>query len=137
MIEIALKEYGVSEIPGPKHQKRILDYAHAIEETWVKTDETSWCSIFLSFIALKAGKPYPRKKPATARSWLTVGTPVTEPRLGDVVIFWRVSKNSWQGHVGIFIRESKNHIWVLGGNQDNQVCIKPYSKDRLLGYRRI
>lgn len=137
MIEIALKEYGVSEIPGRSHNNRILHYAHAIGERWVKSDETSWCSIYMSFIALKAGKPYPLKAPATARSWLKVGTHVTEPRLGDIVVFWRVSKDSWQGHVGIFIRESENNIWVLGGNQDNQVCIKPYPKDRLLGYRKI
>jgi len=33
--------------------------------------------------------------------------------------------------------EDKNYYYVLGGNQSNHVCIKAYSKDRLLTIRRV
>ncbi|MCB1713295.1 MAG: hypothetical protein KDH96_12745, partial [Candidatus Riesia sp.] len=65
------------------------------------------------------------------------GTPVTEPKIGDIVVFWRGTRDGWQGHVAFYIREDADGIFVLGGNQSNQVCIAEYPKNQLLGYRRI
>lgn len=137
MLETALKEYGVKELNGSKHNKRILQYSSDLGLTWVKTDETSWCSIWLSWVALTSGYSYPISSPATARSWLKVGLEVKKPKIGDIAIFWRESKDSWKGHVGIYISESNAYVYVLGGNQNNMVCIKAYPKSKLLGYRRI
>lgn len=136
MLKIALAEFGITEIKGKSHNERILEYSKDLGVEWVKTDETSWCSIYLSWCALKSGLPYP-KTIVTARHWLNVGEPVDSPQVGDIAVFWRVSRSSWQGHVGIFIRRENDKIYVLGGNQDNQVNIKPYSADRLLGYKRL
>ena len=72
-----------------------------------------------------------------ARSWLKVGQRVSKPKLGDVVIFWRDNPNSWKGHVAFFVRETKNWVYVLGGNQNNQVKISAYPKHRLLQYRSL
>lgn len=38
---------------------------------------------------------------------------------------------------GLFIREEKGYIYCLGGNQNNEVSIKPYLKMQLLQYRRL
>jgi len=35
-IEIALKEYGIKEIPGKDHNQRILQYFEDIGHAWVK-----------------------------------------------------------------------------------------------------
>lgn len=137
ILEKSLEEYGVKEVPGNRHNDRILMYAREIGEDWVRTDETSWCSIFLCWAAANSGTSSPRTKKATARSWLKVGEPTKNPKVGDVVVFWRDSRNSWKGHVGIFISKRGGKIYVLGGNQDNKVCIKSYDEDRLLGYRRM
>lgn len=134
--EIALKEYGVTEIPGTAHNPRILTYVKEAGFTEMN-DETAWCSIFMNWVAKKCGLE--RSKKENARSWLQVGENVTTPQLGDVVVFWRVSPTSWEGHVSIFISlsEDKKFINVLGGNQDNHVCIKAYPVSQLLGYRRL
>lgn len=136
-INIALSQYGVTETVGIQHNPVILNYFEAIGHTWVTTDETAWCSAFVNWVALKANVE--RSKKLNARSWLQVGTPTTTPQLNDVVVFWRERKTSWKGHVGFFISysEDRKDIYVLGGNQNNQVNIKKYPACRLLGFRRL
>lgn len=137
LIEIALDEYGVTEIKGKKHNPRIIKYAKDIDHSWISTDETAWCSIFANWIAMKAG--YLKSDKLNARSWLDIGEETNTPSKGDVVILWRESVDSWKGHVGFFIRFSEDckHIYILGGNQNNKVCIKRYPASRLLGFRVI
>ena len=134
-IEIALKEFGTKEFAGNMHNPAILRYFKEIGHNWVKTDETAWCSAFVNYVCKKAGLPISGK--LNARSWMNIGTEVTEPKLGDVVIFWRESRTSWKGHVAFFINETNNKIHVLGGNQQNQVKISAYPKNRLLKYIRL
>ena len=134
-IEIALGEMNTKELVGNQHNPEVLKYFHETGSKWVKTDETAWCSAFLNWVFKTAGLSYSGK--LNARSWLKIGKKVKTPKVGDVVIFWRVSKNDWRGHVGMYVYETANYIHVLGGNQNNKVCIKPYAKHRLLGYRRI
>lgn len=137
LINIALSQYGVTETVGNQHNQIVLKYFKEIGHTWVTTDETAWCSAFINWVAHKANVE--RSHKLTARSWLKVGTKIKEPKLNDVVIFWRHKKSSWKGHVGLFIgyTEDKKHIYVLGGNQNNQVNIKTYPTYRLLGFRRL
>jgi len=137
LINIALSQYGVTEIVGYQHNPIVLNYFKEIGHTWVSTDETAWCSAFINWVALKA--KVQRSNKLTARSWLQVGTDIKEPKLNDVVVFWRSKKASWKGHVGLFINysEDKKYIYVLGGNQSNQVNIKKYPVYRLLGFRRL
>jgi len=103
---------------------------------WIRDDSTPWCSAFMNSIYASTGYEYSGKM--SARSWLDVGTPVKEPQVGDVVVFWRGSKNSWQGHVAMFVSYSadKKYINVLGGNQSDAVSIAAYPVNRLLGFRR-
>mgnify|MGYP003626343705 FL=1 len=137
LINIALSQYGVTEIIGYQHNPVVLNYFKEIGHTWVATDETAWCSSFVNWVALRANLE--RSHKLTARSWLNVGTAINQPKINDVVIFWRHKKSSWKGHVGFFIgySEDKKYIYVLGGNQNNQVNIKKYPVYRLLGFRRL
>lgn len=134
LLETALSQYGVKEIPGKKHNNVILNYFKEIHHTWVTKDETAWCAAFMNWCALNANLRGSGK--LNARSFIEVGEEVI-PQLGDIVVFWRESKSSWKGHVGIYISEGSTIINVLGGNQSNKVCIKPYPKARVLSYRRL
>jgi len=57
------------------------------------------------------------------------------------VVFWRVSRRDWRGHVGFFVRREGDKIITLGGNQNDQVSEKPYPISAntygLLGYRTM
>lgn len=130
-------EWNVKEIPGKSHNPRILKYFDEIGHEWVDDDETAWCSAFANWVCMMAGAR--RSHELNARSWLKydVGFETSSPVLGDIVVLWRDQKDSWKGHVGFYIREDDNYIYVLGGNQDNKVCILPYRQDRLLAYKYV
>jgi len=131
-LNVALGEVGVRELP--RNNPRILQYMSETGFTSIDQN-TAWCSIFINWCCMKASRQ--RSYKATARSWLDVGSPVTKPKLGDVVIFWRESKSSWKGHVGFFITKRNGYVYCLGGNQRNSVCIQAYKESRVLGYRNI
>ena len=135
VLNMALSQYGVSEITGARHNETIVNYFKDIGFSWVQDDETAWCSAFMNWVTKQCDLPMSKK--LDARSWLKVGDEITEPKTGDLVIFWRDRIDSWKGHIAIYIREDENFTYVLGGNQSNQVCIKPYYKKRVLGYRRF
>ena len=136
IISIALDEIGIKEVAGKKDNPEVLKYFNDIGFDGAKLkDETAWCSAFVNWVAQEANLNGTGK--LNARSWLNVGTEVTIPEKGDVVVFWREKKQSWKGHVAFFIRETESFIYVLGGNQNNQVKISAYPKNRLLGYRRL
>ena len=135
-LHIALSQYGIKEVAGRADNPEVLKYFNELGFDGSKLhDETSWCSAFVNWVAKQAGKPYSGK--LTARSWLSVGRTVYTPEQGDVVVLWRESPQSWKGHVGFFIRQTPTYIYILGGNQGNQVKISAYPKSRLLAYKRL
>ena len=137
LLKIAFSQMGVKEISGPQHNDTIVNYAKESGFEWVNDDETAWCSIFVSWVALKCDLK--RSKKANARSWLHVGANTANPEPGDVVVFWRESPESWKGHVGFFTGFSKDgsRVYCLGGNQGNQVSVSAYPADTVLGFRKL
>jgi len=134
----ALNLYGEKEIPGKQSNPALK----AIIDRWTGTDhfddgQIAWCSMFVNDVAEKAGFEHTEK--LNARSWLDAGehVPLEEAQVGDVVVFWRQSPNSWKGHVAFYVRHDPERIWVLGGNQSNAVNIRAYDRSRLLGVRRL
>ncbi|KAA5822295.1 TIGR02594 family protein [Algibacter amylolyticus] len=137
LLNVAVNEVGVTEIKGMQHNKRILEYAEQSFFSWIKDDETPWCSVFINWVAKQAGLD--TSKSAAARSWQTVGFETQDPEPGDIVVFWRESINSHLGHVGIYLGFSKDgtRIYVLGGNQGDAVSISAYPTNRVLSFRRL
>lgn len=104
--------------------------------------ETPWCAAYVNAILREhniPGSESVHEYPLLARSFLKWGTEVSEPKLGDVVVFSRGTSN-WQGHVGFYIEtrivDGVEYYLILGGNQSNMVSYQLYSTDRLLGIRR-
>jgi uncharacterized protein (TIGR02594 family) len=128
---IASNEIGVKEIAGSKHNPRILEY-HKTTGGF-SDDETAWCASFCNWVMRQIGADETRS--AAARSFLNWGVKTTTPKKGDIVVFWRVSPKSWQGHVGFFDRMDAQNVWVLGGNQSNSVNISSYKRNTVLDFR--
>jgi uncharacterized protein (TIGR02594 family) len=137
VLDISTSEYGIIEYSGKRHNPQVVKYFKETGYENIKDDETSWCAAYMNWCAKKAGLDYPNN--LLARSWLEIGEEVKSPQLGDIVVFWRDKKNSWTGHVSLFIYkdEKQNKIYCLGGNQNEQVCIAPYSAETVLAYRRF
>lgn len=98
--------------------------------------KTAWCAAFVDAILQASGTGRGTGK-LNARSYLDWGKPVSEPQVGDVVVMWRESPDSWKGHVGFYAGKNEDGtIKVLGGNQSNSVGFANYKADTVLGYRR-
>lgn len=130
----ARKYLGLRETKGPHHNPTILGWWKELG-TQFKDDETAWCGAFVGGVLAESGIEAV-KGPASARSWLNLPVKLKKPAVGAIVVFWRGSRNSGQGHVGFVVgRDQAGNLMVLGGNQGDQVTIKPFSKARVLGYR--
>lgn len=129
-----LKHYGEKEVVGKEHNPEIVAMFADIGFPDIKDDETAWCSASLNYFCKKLG--YVRSGKLNARSWLDMPITVLKPSLGDIVVFWRNDPKGWEGHVALYISEDKDNVYVLGGNQNNQINISPYPKNRVLGYRQ-
>lgn len=134
ILKIALSQYAEWEWPGKEQNPAILKYFKETGFDYIKDDETAWCAAFVNWCLVRSGKVGTKK--LNARSFLKYGEEVKKPQLGDIVVLWRDSINSGLGHVGFFIRETPSFIYILGGNQGDQVNISKYSKKYLLAFRR-
>ena len=45
-----------------------------------------------------------------------LGMIVDTPEAGDLIVFWRGDKNSWQGHIGIVEVVEGNKLTTIEGN---------------------
>lgn len=133
--EIAKGELGQQEIAGKNHNPRIVEY-HKETSLKASDDETPWCAAFVNWCMKKAGVKGTNS--AMARSFLSWGKITDTPRAGDIVILKR-GTSAVTGHVG-FVYETPSKlnpfVKVLGGNQNNQVCVAKYLRANVLGYRK-
>jgi hypothetical protein len=108
------------------------------------------CSGFVNYIMWLLRLP--RSKSLKARSWLNIGRPVnlSLAQIGfDIVILWRgtpkpgVSICDGPGHVGFYAgcdecdSYDNGKIYLLGGNQNDEVNLRSYPVERVLGIRRV
>ena len=133
MLKIAFTQYGIKEFPGDENNPEVLKYFKAIGKEY--SDATAWCSAFMNYCAKEAGKEM--SNALNARSWLKVGVSLAKPVLGCVTVLWRIDPKDWRGHVALYVNHDEKYVYLLGGNQNNTVCIKAYDKNRILSYRLL
>jgi uncharacterized protein (TIGR02594 family) len=137
MIVNALKEYGTLETPGSGNNPKILQWAKEVGLNKLYTnDAIPWCGLFMAVIAKRSDKPVV-KDPLWAMNWGTFGHHIAEPGLGDILVFTRKTSNgTTAGHVGLYVAETPDSFYVLGGNQSDSVTISQVKKNRLYQSRR-
>ncbi len=132
-LDAARKYIGQSEIKGNTHNPIILRWWAAIRAPFTE-DETPWCAAFVGGVLEECGIRSSRA--ASARSYLKWGQRLGSPAVGAVVVFWRGSPDGWSGHVGFVAgQDQAGNLMVLGGNQGDQVNVRPFPLSRVLGYR--
>jgi len=127
-LKIAMKEIGTKEISGYKHNSRVIEY-HSISGGFT-TDEVPWCGSFVNWVLRKSGISTTVPYPARALSWLKFGVQ-SKPITGTVAIKSRAGG----GHVGFVVATSGSYVWILGGNQSNEVNIRKYLISDFKEYR--
>jgi len=139
-LEIAEKEIGVTEKAGPANNQRIVQY-HSTTTLKATQDSVPWCSSFVSWCITQAGLKGTNS--AAAISWLNWGVP-TEPKEGAVTIIRQKQKgtdkatgSSSGNHVAFFKKIEGGRIFLLGGNQSDQVKVSSFGLGsyEVIGYR--
>ena len=128
-------EAGVASWPSGQSNPRVTQY-HDHTNLKGYDDKASWCSSFVNWCFSQANMPgIAGTGSALARSWLEWGDPLEVPVPGCIVVLYREDPNSWKGHVGFYIREDANFIYLFGGNQLEMVCENSYPLQSVLGFR--
>lgn len=98
-----------------------------------------WCAIFVN--AALESNGVPGSKSPSSQSFRTDQNfrKLEKPFLGCIAVFWRGSgPNSGIGHVGFYVGERGDNVWVLGGNEGDMVQIEAFPKSAarfgLVGY---
>ena len=141
--QVALREEGVTEIPGPANNPKILEYhiTTSLDRDLARKDSTAWCSSFVNWCMEQVESV--GTDSAWAKSWNNWQLKLEVPRIGCVVVFSRDTATKSGGHVGFFIGENDTSIEVLGGNQGDKVSRLSFPKKgrkgafyyKLLSYR--
>jgi uncharacterized protein (TIGR02594 family) len=139
---IAKQYIGIKEVPGLLKNSPIIMAMLTLDNDWPKNDEVPWCSAFVNWIAWNAGCR--RTKSLLARSWLGLANniQIDGARQGwDVVVIARGDYKpgpqnvTAPGHVGFYVFHDDAHVWMLAGNQGNQISVKPFPRPDILGVR--
>jgi uncharacterized protein (TIGR02594 family) len=136
-LDVAESYIGLREIKGVGHNPTILGWLRSFALNigrWGKSrDETPWCAVFVSHCLETTG--YQSTRDARAVSYATYGKPSKFIQGAVIVIRRRGSAGADKKtgsragfHVGFFVRASKTHLLIVGGNQRNKVSRVWYSK---------
>lgn len=139
-MKVAENEIGQQEIRGGEN-KRIIEY-HATTTLKAKEDEIPWCSSFVNWCLRQVG--FAGTGSAAAKSWLTWGDKIDTPEPGCICVIRRkqqghdLATGSSSGyHVAFWEKEENGRVFLLGGNQSDQVKISSFSLSgyEICGYR--
>lgn len=125
----AYSELGTKEAPGAENNSVIIEY-HGKTKLKATLDSVPWCAAFVCWCLEAAGVQSTMS--ARAKDYLDWGVLAKIPQEGSICVFER---DGGGGHVGFYVGENKTHVFVLGGNQNNEVNISPYPKSRLICFR--
>jgi hypothetical protein len=108
----------------------------------------SWCASFVSYCFAQSGAmPFTYTVGARdmlrqfrERGWAHEPGSGFEPRPGDIVVWWRVRADGWQGHVGFVHQVKDGMLYTIEGNKSTTVQGFSYvlsRMDQLLGFGRV
>jgi uncharacterized protein (TIGR02594 family) len=113
-----------------------FQYTTLAKSMW-DCEKTAWCAVFANAALFINGIQGDRD--ALALDFLNWGTPVTVPKIGNIVVYdWSLIGRSGH-HVNFFLKDLDNgYIQAIGGNQGTvgAVTIDACSKAAIMGYRR-
>jgi uncharacterized protein (TIGR02594 family) len=116
----ALKEVGVRELP----ENRGPDIRRYIAMAHCGAEGEPWCAIFQNAMLESNGIRGTRSPSSQSFRHDPNFVQLSGPALGAIVVYWRTSKASGLGHVGMYNGEHAGLISTLGGNEGDMVKIE-------------
>lgn len=132
-METALKEIGQAEVAGKRANPRILQYFKS-SKFWGRDDTggaNAWCASFVAWVMQENGY-MPVAKSFRARAWVQFGKKIPKPVYGAI----GVKSRRGGGHVAFVVGQSEdeNHLFMLGGNQDDKVQVTRYPRKAWMSF---
>ena len=84
---VARSLLGEKEVSGALDNQKIVELFRILGHVEIKDDETAWCAAFVGACLELSG--FTSNRNLAARSYLTLGEALGEPREGCIVVFWR------------------------------------------------
>lgn len=129
-----LKLQGTEEKKGRRSNPVVLKMFADVGHEEITNTDTPWCAAYVGAMLERSGIKC--TKALTARSYLKWGVELEDPRPGCIVVMWRGARDDgFSGHIGFFVREEGEFIWMLGGNQGDAVSVAKFRKSKILAYR--
>jgi len=138
VVSIAIEELGNGEIGGNNKGEYVKLYNDGYEG--------SWCAGFVSYVCDKAGVTSIEHCLSAKKIYNEAKVNrlvVDKPEPGYLVCFWRDSKTSWKGHIGVVEKIDNEFIYTIEGNRGCYPSVVKrckYAKNavpKLLGYIKL
>jgi hypothetical protein len=135
---------GAREQGGNNRGPWVRKYLNGLAE-----EGNSWCAAFTSWCFGQGLTPMPFKYSVGARNilaqfkkkgWAREPGSGYLPEPGDIVVWWRVKADGWQGHVGLVFDCRDGILYTIEGNKTDRVAGFDYvlsRMDRLLGFGHV
>jgi hypothetical protein len=143
-VAIGELQAGASEVGGDNRGPFVRKYLNGIAD-----EGNSWCAGFVSFCFSQnpAGMPFPYTvgardilKKFRDKGWTHEPQSGYAPKPGDIVVWWRVKLDGWQGHVGLVHQLRDGMLYTIEGNKSPRVQGFSYvfsRMDKLLGFGEV
>lgn len=131
-LDQAWAAFGVAETRGAASNTDILAFLRDAGHPEVRSDDVAWCAAFVGACLERAHRRCTRS--LMARSYLSFGEPLSEPRTGAIAVLSRGSDPAL-GHVGFVVGVAPGRIHLLGGNQSDSVSVQSFPLERVLAFR--
>lgn len=106
------------EAPGAANNPQVVKLFADAGFPGIKIDSTTWCVAFVYAVLERAGHRGSRS--LAARSFESWGVELKGPALSAIATKKR-NGSSWQVHTGLVVGVSKDQVFLLGGNQNDQL----------------
>lgn len=129
---------GTKEIKGARHNPKIIEMLNSFgdfngeSKAWWANDEVPWCGVFVGHTLGECNR-YVIKNWYRAKEWANanVMTKLDNPAYGAIAVLSRKGG----GHVAFVVGKTENNrICLLGGNQSDEVNIKSFLPNHIMGY---
>lgn len=120
--QAALKDVGFHELPDNHGIEHFIETAHCGQEG------DPWCAIAVNSWLERSGIMGTRSASSQSFRSNPNFVKLDGPTLGAIAVFWRISPTAGVGHVGFYAGERGGLVWILGGNEADQVQIEALPK---------